>query len=205
MNALFLVPRGAEAAAVRRAGARVVALPAGARAGDALPEGLGGERIIVAGLCGALAPLSPETVVVYEVVLDERRRYPCDASPAAMLEGSLRVAGYTSSAIITSASEKRQLALRTGANVVDMEGTALAAALEARGIRFAMVRVVSDDANHDLPPLARAIDAGGTLRPERLALAFARQPFAALRLARDGLRALGALERVARALIAAPG
>ncbi len=205
MNALFLVPRGAEAAAVRRAGARVVALPAGPRAADALPDVLVGERIIVAGLCGALASLLPETVVVYEAVVDDGRWYSCDPTLAASLTGALRAIGYTSPYIVTSASEKRKLALRTGAKVVDMEGASLAAALVARGIRFAMVRVVSDDARHDLPPLRKAIDASGTLRPERVALAFARNPFAAVRFARDSMRALAALERVARTIIAAPG
>ncbi len=205
MNALFLVPRGAEEAAARRAGVRVCALPAGARAGEALPADLSAERVIVAGLCGALAPLAPETVVVYEAVIDDARRYRCDAAPAAALAGSVRAVAYTSDHIVTSAREKRELGLRTGASVVDMEGTSLAAALEAKGIRFSMVRVVSDDALHDLPPLGRAIDAAGMLRPERVALAFARRPFAAARFARDGMRALAALERVVRLLSALPG
>jgi uridine phosphorylase len=114
------------------------------------------------------------------------------------------VVGYTAASVVTSVNEKRRLAQRTGAAVVDMEGVALAAALAARGLRPAMVRVVSDDAEHDLPPLEGAIDASGTLRPERVALAFARRPLAAVRFARDAQRALAALERVARALIALP-
>ncbi len=205
MNALFLVPRGAEAAAVRRAGGRVVEIPAGARAAQALPDVLAGERIIVTGLCGALAALPVQTVVVYEAAVDDDRWFSCDASLGAVLSRAQRVVGFTSPHIVTSAFEKRILAERTGAHVVDMEGTPLAAALGARGIRFAMVRVVSDDAHRDLPPIDSAIDAHGTLRPERLAFAFARRPFAAVRFIRESLRALRSLERTAREIIALPG
>jgi len=86
-----------------------------------------------------------------------------------------------------------------------MEGTPLAAALAARGLRFAIVRVVSDDALHDLPPIGAAIDDDGRLRPERLAFAFARAPLAAARFIRESLRALRTLERTAREIIALPG
>jgi hypothetical protein len=68
-----------------------------------------------------------------------------------------------------------------------------------------MVRVVSDDSLHDLPPIDSAIDANGTMRPERLVLAFARAPFAAARFIRESLRALHTLERTARDIIALPG
>jgi len=204
VKALFLVPRGAEAAALERAGARFVALPAGAHAAAALPADLRGERVIVTGLCGALGLLAPQTIVVYDAVVDEQRRYVCDAGPAELLPGAQHVLGTTAARVVTTTQAKRELGLRTGAQVVDMEGSALAAALAARDIGFAMIRVVSDDARYDLPPLANAIDAGGTLRPERVALAFARKPFAAVRFVRESLRALRTLEQLARTIIAAP-
>jgi len=205
VNALFLVPRGAEASALKRAGARVVELPAGAGAADALPDVLAGERIIVTGLCGALQTLPVQSVVVYDAAIDGERWFSCDAGLAALLPGAQRVVGYTASSVVTSAREKRALALRSGAHVVDMEGTPLAAALAARGLRFAIVRVVSDDARHDLPPIGAAIDDDGRLRPERLAFAFARAPLAAARFIRESLRALRTLERTAREIIALPG
>ncbi len=205
MNALFLVPRGAEAAAVKRAGARVVEIRAGAHAADDLPDVLGAERIIITGLCGALAALPTQSVVVYDAAVDGERWFSCDASLADALPGAHRVVGYTSAAVVTSATDKRALAAHSGAHVVDMEGTPLAAALAARGVRFAMVRVVSDDAAHDLPPIGAAIDAQGTLRPDRLALAFARAPLAAARFIRESVRALRTLERTAREIVALPG
>ncbi len=205
MNALFLAPRGAEAAALKRAGARVVEIRAGAHAADDLPDVLAAERIIVTGLCGALQPIPTQRVVVYEAAVDGERWFSCDAGIADLLPGTQRVVGYTSPVVVTSASEKRALAVRTGSHVVDMEGTPLAAALTARGVRFAMVRVVSDDALHDLPPIDTAIDANGTMRPERLALAFVRAPLAAGRFIRESLGALRTLERIARDIIALPG
>jgi len=205
MNALFLVPRGAEANALKRAGARIVEIPAGAHAPDELPDLLAADRIIVTGLCGALQAIPTQRVVVYEAAKDDDRWFSCDAGLADVLPGTQRVVGYTAPAVVTSAREKRELGVRTGSHVVDMEGTPLAAALAARGVRFAMIRVVSDDAIHDLPPIDSAIDANGTLRPERLALAFARAPVAAARFIRESLRALRTLERTAREIIALPG
>jgi nucleoside phosphorylase len=124
VNALFLVPRGAEAAAVKRAGARYVEIPAGAHAADGLPDVLAAERIIVTGLCGALAPIPTQRVVVYEAAVDGKGSFPCDASLMGVLPGAQRVVGYTASSVVTSARTKRELAARTGAHVVDMEGTA---------------------------------------------------------------------------------
>jgi len=204
LNALFLVPRGAEAAAVKRAGARVVEIAAGAHAADDLPHLLAAERLVVTGLCGSLGPIPTQRVVVYEAAVDGERWFSCDASLAEVLPDVQRVVGYTASSIVTSALEKRALAARTGAQVVDMEGTPLAAALASRGVRFAMVRVVSDDADHDLPPIDAAIDERGTMRPERLALAFARAPLAAGRFIRESLGALRTLERTTREIIALP-
>ena len=50
----ILVPRGAEAEAVRRArpAARVVELPAGAAAASALPDLAADEAVLAMGLCG---------------------------------------------------------------------------------------------------------------------------------------------------------
>ncbi len=81
-----------------------------------------------------------------------------------------------------------------------MEGTHLAAELAARGVRFAMVRVVSDDASRDLPPIEDAIDAQGRVRPLALALAFVRAPRAAFAFVRDVRRALNVLTATARAV-----
>ena len=68
----FFVPRGAEAAAVRRArtSARVVELPAGGAAAGALPAFGADETVVVLGLCGALRRLRAGDVAVYGRIAD---------------------------------------------------------------------------------------------------------------------------------------
>jgi adenosylhomocysteine nucleosidase len=54
--------------------------------------------------------------------------------------------------IITTAAEKADLHRRYGASLVDMETSAVAALCSARGVRFLSIRVISDEADRDLPP-----------------------------------------------------
>ena len=202
----FLVPHGAEAAAVRRGlpSARVVELPAGAAAASALPELGAGETVIVLGLCGALRTLRAGDVAIYGRVVDAARTVPLDArligALTAALPGAAVVSACTTKRVVTVAAARTVLAQRFDADVVDMEAMHLADALTARGVAFAMVRVVSDDAARDLPPIDGAIDAEGRLRPLHVALAFARAPRAAFAFVRDVRRALAALSDTARAI-----
>jgi len=202
--ATFLVPRGAEAAAVRRALAstrsdatpRLIALPAGRAAAAALPSDIE-EPIIVTGLCGALRGYNVGDVVVYRRICDAGGSIDLDAAAAAavatILPDASVVDACSTDHVVTTVRERRDLAARYAADVVDMEGAQLAAALVARGRRFAMLRVVSDAAWRDLPPLERAIDARGRLDPIQIAFAFVRRPAAALVFVRDVRTALAAL------------
>jgi nucleoside phosphorylase len=198
----IVVPRGAEAAAVRRSGlsARVVEVLAGAAA--ALPEFADGETVIVIGLCGALWRLKAGDVAIYGRVADAAHAFVLDPSLVdalkAALPGATVVNACTSKRVVTTTAARTALAGRFDAAVVDMEGTHLAAALALRGVRFAMVRVVSDDASRDLPPIEDAIDAHGRLQPLRIALTFARAPRAAFPFIRDVRRALATLTVTAR-------
>src|ERR1700676_3975652 len=161
----ILVPRGFEADAVRRAelSARVVAVPPGAAAASALPPFEAGETGVVVGLCGALRRLESGDVAIYAREADGARtsvldRPLVDALTAA-LPGALVVSACTTDRVVTAAATRTALARRFDADVVDMEGVPLATALTARGVRFAMVRVVRDDASRDLPQIGGAIDA----------------------------------------------
>src|ERR1700736_6374858 len=159
----FLVPRGAEAAAVRRAatGARVVEVLAGAAAASALPDFENGETVIVLGLCGALRTLRAGDVAIYGHVAGAARALPLDArligALSAALPGATVVNACTVKRVVTVAAARTVLAQRFDADVVDMEAAHLADALAARGVAFAMVRVVSDDAARDLPPIDGAV------------------------------------------------
>lgn len=207
----ILVPRGAEAAAVRRARTAlgVVAIPPGSAASAALPPFDRGETVLVLGLCGALRERRVGDVAIYHGIAAEEGRAPApDATLAETLFtrlGALGIPAFpvvacTADHVVTTRSERRALAEGYAADVVDMEGTFLAAALAARGVRLAMVRVVSDDASRDLPALRGAIRADGRTDGARIALAFARAPVGALAFVRDVRTALARLTTVTRAL-----
>ncbi len=204
----ILVPRGAEASAVRgaRTGARIVATPAGGRAVDAVAPLAPNEPVVVTGLCGGLSTLRAGEIVVYRDVADDAGIVRCDerltAALACALPRARTVSGWTAARVVTSRTGRAQLAAR-GTEVVDMEGTHLARALAARGIAFAMVRVVSDDATRELPPLDDAFGDDGALRAHRVALALVRRPLAAYAFVRDVRRALRVLRAVVRTISAA--
>ena len=202
----ILVPRGAETEAVRRAhtSARVVDLPAGAACLSALPEFDERETVVAMGLCGSLWRLKTGAVAIYGRVVDATHAFDLDArlidELTAALPDAAVVNAFTAKRVVTAVVARTALAQRFNADVVDMEGAHLAAGLSARGVRFAMVRVVSDDASRDLPPIGDAIDANGRVQPMPIALAFARAPLAAIAFVRDVRSSLGVLTETARAI-----
>lgn len=201
----IVVPRGAEAAAVRRAGsnARVVDVPAGARAATGLPPFEDGDTVVVLGLCGALHGACVGDVVVYRRVVDDGTSFAPEAGLRDALASSLGasiVDACTTDHVVTTRAERAALASRYDAGVVDMEGTHLAAAFTARGARFAMIRIVSDDDSRDLPALEGAIRADGTVDVLRIVTAFVRSPRAAYAFIRNVRHALDRLTEITHTL-----
>ncbi|MBP0000932.1 MAG: phosphorylase [Cyanobacteria bacterium SID2] len=97
---------------------------------------------------------------------------------------------------VDRAEAKRQLHQATQADLVDMEGMAVFEAFPTA----AMVRVVSDGCDRDLPDLSNTLDATGTLKPRSLALAFLRRPLPAFHLIRGSIAALRTLSTLSRSL-----
>lgn len=204
--ATIVVPAGAEERAVRRGAsqARIVAVPAGRGAAEcvaALPEN---DMVFVLGLCGGLQNATIGATVIYTGVVDEETSIAVDPVHVNALMRALPsapiVQACTTDHVVTDSAERALLASQYGADVVDMEGTHLAAAFRARALPFAMVRVVSDDPARDLPAIGEAIGAGGRIRPWLLAGAFARKPVAAVRFIVDVRFALATLGEVAGAI-----
>ncbi|WP_317994844.1 hypothetical protein [Vulcanimicrobium alpinum] len=202
---MLLVPRGAEAAAVRRAhpAARVVEVRAGRHAAANPPAFAAGDVAVVLGLAGALREHRTGDAVAYRSVADADGRValtdPHDAGiDTASLPNCALADACTVDHVVTTRTERAALAARWSASVVDMEGTHLARALAARGVPCVMLRAISDDAARDLPALERAITADGGVDGLRIARAFLRAPLAAaafVRGARAGLRTLEAIAR----------
>ncbi|MGB9254375.1 MAG: hypothetical protein WCC25_06020 [Candidatus Korobacteraceae bacterium] len=61
---------------------------------------------------------------------------------------------------VSDAAEKHELLTKFGADAVDMEAAAVAQVAKERGLEFAAIKSISDDAEFDMPPLNRFIDNG---------------------------------------------
>ncbi len=208
MPVTILVPRGAEEQAVRRSarGATVIAMAAGAGSSTLPAEVDGAGFVVVAGLCGSLTAARVGDVVVYTRIVSAEGTEELDQEHVvralALISPSRPVVACMTDHVVTKASERAALAAHFTADVVDMEALYVARALRARGIAFAMVRVVSDDPSADLPPIESALDPSGAIRPLALATAFARAPVAAFRFVRDVQASLRVLGSVGAALAA---
>jgi hypothetical protein len=204
----IVVPRGAEARAVERGWPlprpALLAVPAGAAAGNRVNDGRPAVTAVMLGLCGAIDPaLRVGETVVYGRIIDGSEIIELDgplAHGCAAAFGCAPLTAANVARVVGAPAEKATLRASSGAAVIDMEGAAVARALHRRGIRVAMVRVVSDDAQSVLPDLHDAYDAGGTLRNTVLIRAFAREPLRSARFARNALRALRALRSSAERL-----
>jgi hypothetical protein len=162
--------------------------------------------LLLAGLCGSLTNrLSVGDRVLYRSCIDGSvpQSVPslgCDAALLQTLQNCLgpsvtAVTGLMCDRMVHLAAEKGTLAQRYGAETVDMEGYAFLQALQSiDNIVIGMLRVVSDDAQHDVPDLAAAITETGELKPLALASSMIRQPRKALRLIRGSLLGLQQLE-----------
>jgi adenosylhomocysteine nucleosidase len=102
------------------------------------------DAVIVAGICGALEDrMAIGTVVAPAVVVDGATGREYHPAPLAGLQGAGVL--WTSAALITAPAELAALVDR-GVVALDMETAAVAGVCEARGIRWSVVRAVSDRA-----------------------------------------------------------
>lgn len=131
------------------------------------------DAILVIGLCGGLTEEMREgRIVAYTECLSADKSPPLRCSPTltdAITEtlqkhrtACDRVTGITSPRIASNRSEKLALA-RLGASVVDMETYQILSAAARAGVPAAVLRVVADPLDTDLPDFNSALDANGGL------------------------------------------
>lgn len=97
---------------------------------------------------------------------------------------------------VASPVQKASLRDSFGAQAVDMEAGAVARAAEARGVGFAVVKVISDEFNFDFPSMERFVDHDGGFLEGSFAWFVALRPWLwprVAKLARNSSRASRAL------------
>jgi len=144
-------------------GAGVVAVAGGGDAAslrgklDALHGDIRG--VISVGLAGALSPLlKVGEAVIADRVVQGRETWRCSdpwrVALAAKLSQTHQGPVAASDTILDNAETKAALYDSTGALAVDMESAIAARFAVRRNLPFAVLRVISDDAAHVLPPAA---------------------------------------------------
>lgn len=213
MTGPVLVVVGLKREAAIAAGEGVVAVCGGgrsdllrARIAAAMTEHVPG-AVLSFGVAGALQPgLGVGAVLAAAVVRDGAARRFGDPAWTARLVArtGARLADFAGvDAVAADPEDKARLREATGAAVVDMESHLAARAAAEAGLPFAALRVVSDRAEHGLPPAAVAgLGADGGVDAAAVLRALARDPRqlpALLRTGRDAAAALRALARARRA------
>ncbi|SRR5258707_10245491 len=142
-----------------------------------------------AGFAGALQP----GLKIGEIVVPRRVVNAGDGSSVDTGKGEGVLVSFGS---VASPEQKAKLGASFGAQAVDMEAAAVAQAAEARGVRFAAVKAISDESNFALPAMGNFIAPGGGFRVWKFALFVLVRPWmykSVLTLARNTSRASNAL------------
>lgn len=156
---MVAVAGGIGADAARRAAEAVIALyhPA---------------RILSVGFAGALdASLRAGDVFTPSVVIDAR-----DGSRSE-IDGSDRHGVLVTFMAVAGARQKAGLAQAYGAQAVDMEAAAVAAAACAHGISFGTMKAISDELGFEMPEMSRFIGPRGQFRTASFAAFVALRPW----------------------------
>ena len=213
----IVVPQGAEHQAVCRGikqaqakKIRIISIPIGTK--DVLQtlvnrsfEFKSPQQVLILGLCGSLNSRHDlGDCLLYQGCYNSQGDYlDLDWELTTALKRKLMlnlIKGLTSDRPICLTQEKLKLGQKHGAEAVDMEGYAYIKELQRQGISVAMLRIVSDDVNGDIPDLSQAIDENGSLNSGQIAIAFLRQPIASFRLIRGSLSGLKQLQRMTEEL-----
>jgi hopanoid-associated phosphorylase len=164
--------------------------------------------VVSFGLAGGLSKaLRPGDLVIGDAAFADGARFPTDSSLTALFQEGLAGAGGKVAvgpvagvdAPVLDVPAKALLRAETGALAVDMESHICAAFAARRGLRFAIIRVVSDPASRALPPLVtEAIKPDGRVAVARVLQELAGDPAQIGDLMRAGLDARAAFRTLRR-------
>lgn len=160
--------------------------------------------VISIGLAGALSPhLKVGDVMIADQVMTGAEKWDCQESWRVRLGSRLPYAHqgslFGSDVIIENAETKSGLHAATGALAVDMESQVAARFAAKRELKLAVLRVISDDAAHALPPAALvAMKPDGGVALGRVLWSLAKNPLQLPALIRTGRDSSKALKRLLR-------
>jgi nucleoside phosphorylase len=153
------------------------------------------------GFAGAL----DSALKVGDVIQPKRVVNASDGSSVSLDQGERVLVSFDS---IASPEQKAKLRESFSAQAVDMEAASVACAAEARGVEFATVKVISDEADFYFPSMDQFVNAEGQFSEARFALFAAIRPWLWLqvyRLASNSRRASQALCEYLDKMIAKQG
>lgn len=159
------------------------------RAAEAAIASYSPEVIYSVGFAGAL----PREKKVADIVTPRRVVNTSDGSSIDTGIGDGTLVSFSS---VASATQKAKLRESYAAQAVDMEAAAVAQAAQARGIGFAAVKAISDEADFALPNTERFVTADGRFREGSFAMHVILRPWlwsSVAKLARNSARASEAL------------
>jgi adenosylhomocysteine nucleosidase len=147
------------------------------RAAEATIEMYSPDVIYSAGFAGALDP----KLKVGDVLLPRRL---VNASDGSSFEMEIGGGVLLSFGAVAGKDQKKKLRESFSSDAVDMEAAAVARAAQLRGIRFGVVKVISDEFDFELPETERFVDANGRFSEVRFAVFTVVRPWLWPRVAR---------------------
>lgn len=165
----------------------------------------GATHLLSFGLAGGLDPrLRPGALLIPGAVHVDGASFPADPALLAVLRGRLPAETgplLHSDELIGSERSKRQLHALSFCCALDMESGHVARLAIRHGCGFAVLRVVCDAGDEDLPPAARIpLDPDGRIRPGRILGSIVRHPGQLPGLIRLGRNAALARTRLRRSV-----
>jgi adenosylhomocysteine nucleosidase len=142
---------------------------AAGRASNAVAEQYSPSVLVSAGVAGALS-----TRLHVGDIVNGREVVDADSGERFVAIGNAGTVATVSA--VSGPVEKRALAERWNADVVEMEAAAVAGVARERHIEFAVVKAISDDLDFVMPPVGRFVSSDGKFQTGRFALYLAFHP-----------------------------
>ncbi|MFO0889748.1 MAG: nucleoside phosphorylase [Isosphaeraceae bacterium] len=175
------------------------------RGAELLAAGHRPRTIISAGFAGALDPALARDALVLPHEVSDGQDGPIEPDHGFPIPSGIehrRGRLLTVERVVTRSAEKAALREQHGADLIDMETSAVAGFARERAIRFIALRIISDTADEELPQeIAGLLAQSGSYRVGHALRAIWQRPSAVKDFWSLHARALASADRLARGLI----